>query len=170
MMLRGLAALAIVLGLVLATELIFPNNPPVAARPPAALTDTVPAGQGNESGADTAWAASSLARPMFRADRRPLAQVSASADTVMPRLTAIIITNHGHIAVFARDDGSKPIVVGPGGSVDGYQVQSIGPDSVQLAGPEGPVSVRPHFAATNTATAQTQSNGPLLRFSDDPPQ
>jgi hypothetical protein len=135
-----------------------------------ALAAIIPAGQDHESGADTAWAASSLARPLFRADRRPLAQATDSTDTAMPRLTAIIITSHGHIAVFARDDGSRPIVVGPGGSFDGYQVESIAQDSVQLAGPEGPVNVRPHFAAATTATAQTQTSGPLLRFSDDPPQ
>jgi hypothetical protein len=85
------------------------------------------------------WAATSLARPLFNADRRPVAAAAGSnAADALPRLSGIMITQAGRRAIFAATGAGKPLVVVEGGTVGGNLVQSITLGEVVLIGPDGP--------------------------------
>jgi general secretion pathway protein N len=144
--LRLPAGLAAFLALVLLLELL-PASAPVPSvgfviGPRLAGLDDSAANAGN-------WATQILARPLFRADRRPVADVSAaSANQPLPRLAGIIITASGRTAIFINGDGSSS-ALGLGGQTGAYQVQTIARDSVILLGPSGPVTLHPQFANAN---------------------
>jgi hypothetical protein len=138
-------ALAAILALLLAVEWMLPGAAPqhiVPAIPEA----------GADVGTDAAvgqWANTILARPIFNPDRRPAAQADSSSDAAepLPRLTAIIIAAGVSRAVFSTP-GAKPIMVGQGGAVGGYQLKEIKADSVSLLGPDGGITtLRPQFLA-----------------------
>ncbi len=107
-----------------------------------------------------------MARPLFRADRRPLAAAAAAAvDDTLPRLSAIIVTAAGRSALFAGDAGT-PMVVAVGGKIGAYHVRTITPDSVSLLGPHGAVKVHPQYAPGGAAPggpppASARPNRPL---------
>lgn len=86
------------------------------------------------------WAATSLARPLFNADRRPVASTESgtNAAAALPRLSGIMITQAGRRAIFAPTGAGKPQVVVEGGTVGGDLVQSITLEEVVLIGPDGP--------------------------------
>ena len=85
------------------------------------------------------WAATSLARPLFNADRRPVAAAAGSnAADALPRLSGIMITQAGRRAIFAATGAGKPQVVVEGDTVGGNLVQSITLGEVVLIGPDGP--------------------------------
>ena len=171
MMRRMQHALPVLAGgllLLLAAEWAWPGpaTPDLRAAPaiPAAVADAA---------ADAAigqWGDTALARPLFSPDRRPAAQVGADTDGTLPRLSAIIITGGGKSAVFAAD-GQKPQVVAEGGEIDGYRLQSIGPDSVEMLGPDGTITLRPQFstpAAAATAPAALPATNPALNPASNP--
>jgi general secretion pathway protein N len=140
----ALPALAAMLTLLLAVEWLLPGAAPQHIAPPipAAAADV---------GTDAAvgqWADTILARPIFNPDRRPAAQADSSdAAEPLPRLTAIIIVAGVSRAVFSAL-GAKPILVGQGGAVGGYQLKEIKADSVSLLGPDGGITkLRPQFLA-----------------------
>jgi hypothetical protein len=145
-----LPALTAMLTLLLAVEWMLPEPAPQHIAP------SIPAA-GADIGTDAAvgqWAATILARPIFNADRRPVAQAESSAAAApLPRLTAIIIVAGVSRAVFS-DPGAKPILVGQGGAVDGYQLKEIKARSVSLVGPDGgTTTLRPQFMAAAPAPA-----------------
>jgi hypothetical protein len=86
------------------------------------------------------WVATSLARPLFNVDRRPVASTESgtNAATALPRLSGIMITQAGRRAIFAPTGAGKPQVVVEGGTVGGNLVQSITLEEVVLIGPDGP--------------------------------
>jgi general secretion pathway protein N len=144
---RLTAALAGLLALLLLWELL-PAPPPA---PPPALADRAPVAATDDSAAQAgAWMAQILARPLFRADRRPLAVLPASVDLTVPRLTAIVITAAGRSAIFIGPDGGAR-VLGVGGRSGVYEVQAITPDSVRLTGPTGALTLHPQFATAPPA-------------------
>jgi general secretion pathway protein N len=150
-----LPGLAGMLTLLLAVEWMLPGAAPqhIAPSIPAAAADT---------GTDAAvgqWAATILARPIFNPDRRPAAQADSSdATEPLPRLTAIIIVAGVSRAVFSAA-GAKPILVGQGGAVGGYQLKAITSRSVSLLGPDGGITtLRPQFLAP--AATPAPGNGP----------
>jgi hypothetical protein len=122
-------------GVIPVNRLRLPSAAPARARTP------VP--HGDE------WVATILARPLFTRDRRPAPPATAAAATqsgaALPRLTGIAISPDRRRAIFAGADGSKPIVVEEGGSIDGFTVQAISPESVKVQGPGGERSVRLAF-------------------------
>jgi general secretion pathway protein N len=143
-------AFAGLLGIILIWELL-PAAPPApqpvyAGRPALPLAD--------DSGADSAgWLAQILARPLFRADRRPLAAMpAASVNATPPRLTAIVITAAGRSAIFVNADGSASVLA-VGGSSGAYVVQAITPDSARLSGPDGVVTLHPEYSGGVDASA-----------------
>ena len=116
----------------------------VAARPARSTAGGVPSAR--QSPADAVadrlqrWAATSLARPLFNPDRRPVAVVGSgsTAAAALPRLSGIMITEAGRRAIFAATGADKPQVVAEGGTVGGNLVQSITLEEVVLVGPDGP--------------------------------
>jgi general secretion pathway protein N len=150
------AALAAALGLAALAEMLAPGaDAPFAApvRPPrAAVGDADPAGMA------AAWSATILARPVFRPDRKPLSAAQPAA-AVLPRLTAIVVTAAGSIAIFTGDDG-KALVLSTGGDVAGYKVTKIGAGSVELAGPSGTQILRPQRSPAAADNADTPITPP----------
>jgi hypothetical protein len=107
------------------------------------------------------WGDTVLARPLFNPDRRPASEVSTGTGTDLPRLSAIIITGGMRAAVFAAD-GQKPQVVQAGGTISGYQLLHVTPNSVDMLGPDGTVTLRPQFitaAPTGPAAASASTPG-----------
>lgn len=77
-----------------------------------------------------------LARPLFTIGRRPvkIAETSGhSAGTGMPRLSGIMITPTGRLAIF-MPDGGKPQEVAVGATVGQHVVREIDADGVLLEG------------------------------------
>jgi general secretion pathway protein N len=115
---------------------------------PAAPADDAPDGTVGQ------WGDTILARPLFNPDRRPVSEAGADASTSLPRLSAIIITSGTRAAIFAVD-GQKPQVLTAGGTIDGYQLTHIAPGSVELAGPDGTVTLRPQFISASPPVSAT---------------
>jgi hypothetical protein len=93
-----------------------------------------------------ALVATTLARPLFSATRRPPPRGSAEdsddsglADT---RLAGIVIEPGYRIAIFAPE-GAKPITVSEGQTVGRWRVENISSREVSLSGPDGIRTVRP---------------------------
>ncbi len=148
--------LAGTLSLLLATLWLWP--------PPAAPTRHLPAllPPASPDTTDTAisqWAGTALARPLFTPGRRPADQAGAATDGSLPRLSAIIITGATRAAVFAAD-GQKPQVIDQGGTIDGYALNRIAPDHVELTGPDGTLSLRPQFTAAAATSSSSTSSPP----------
>ena len=145
-----LPALAGALTLLLAAEWLLPG-----AAPPARILPAIPA-PGAGAGADATvgqWANTILARPIFSQTRRPPAVAEPNTVVVLPRLTAIIITPGTRYAVFSPP-GGKPLTLGPGGEVAGYELKSITAGSVALLGPDGGITtLRPQFLTPAPANA-----------------
>lgn len=133
--------------LLLGLEWLVPATGTAPAAP-LALPAATAAGAGGGSGQ---WAATALARPLFSPSRRPDATASTGAQDTLPRLSAIIVSGAGRVAIFSAS-GQKPQTVEVGSAIGGYRVQSIGPDDVALAGPGGTLSLTPRFAAAAAAT------------------
>ena len=86
-----------------------------------------------------------LARPLFALDRRPKAgpsTVGTSGDD-MPRLAGIMIDGTLRHAIFQPTGDAKPVILGEGDQVAGWQVQQITADSVTLNGPKGTQTLQP---------------------------
>ena len=162
----SLAGVMAALCVVIAMEVASPVLPdpgagtgirPAVRQPTFAAATRVPA----EDHTD-AWVATSLARPLFTRDRKPVGEhgtATAGATEVLPRLAGIAISPYGRRAIFAGDDG-KPVVVREGGSVAGYTVRAIQPDLVRIDGPDGQRSLAPAFDPKAHPAETPQVAGP----------
>lgn len=148
--------LTAILALVLAAECLLPGAP---ANPPDTRL-AIPAAAPDKAADEIVgqWGNTILARPLFNPGRRPITAASTNTDTSLPRLSAIIIIGGTRVAIFAAD-GQKPQVIAAGNSIDGYRLQRVTPDSVDLLGPLGPLTLRPQFiTAVPSASSRDNSN------------
>jgi general secretion pathway protein N len=160
---QTLPALAAVLALLVIIECLLPGARPRSGDRLAAIPATAP--DGAADAIVNQWGDTTLARPLFHPDRRPVAAAAANTDGSLPRLSAIIIIGTTPAAVFAAD-GQKPQVVGAGGMIGGYRLQRIDSNAVELLGPQGELTVRPQFltppaqpqTATTPAISEENSN------------
>ncbi len=115
---------------------------------PAAGLPMVPAGRSASPDPNQVarWAATVLARPLFSPGRRPPAAAAAPGAVApsLPRVAGIMVTPAGRRAIFA-EKGAKPLVLGEGGQVGGFTVQSIRAGQVTVRGPEGVRVLSPTF-------------------------
>lgn len=89
------------------------------------------------------YASTALARPLFRADRRPPnTDVRAAALDDPPRLTGIIIGPAGRRAIF-EDPGGRARIAAEGDSLGRFKVAAITPGQVSLTASEGERVLRP---------------------------
>lgn len=88
-----------------------------------------------------------LARPLFDQTRRPpvaspsLAQVAPR----LPQLSGVVVSSAGAFAIFANNDGGKPIVVRKGDQVGAAVIEIVTAGQVTLRGPEGILVLHPSF-------------------------
>ncbi|HEX4506734.1 MAG TPA: hypothetical protein VH722_13470 [Alphaproteobacteria bacterium] len=151
---RLLTLVAVALTALIAIELFVSSgrDNETAATPAAQTAEAAPAA---DAQAPADYAATVLARPLFRADRQPYVtndQDVSTAPVDLPRLAGILLASDLKRAIFAPDGSDKPIVVSEGESVGSWRVQEIAPDSVTMTGPDGTRRIRPKFAA-NTMPA-----------------
>ena len=144
---NGIFVAGLLVGVAVSGAIVFATQPlpdDVAARPARSAAGGVPSARQAPADAVTdrlqRWAATSLARPLFNPDRRPVAAVEAgsNASAGLPRLSGIMITEAGRRAIFAATGAGKPQVVEEGGTVGGNLVRSISVEEVVLIGPDGP--------------------------------
>src|SRR5437667_6721148 len=90
--------------------------------------------------------ATTLARPLFSATRRPpqsaVSDGAAGADLADARLTGIITEPARRIAIFAVT-GAKALRLTEGEAVSGWRIESITPREVALSGPSGTKTLEP---------------------------
>jgi hypothetical protein len=103
------------------------------------------------------WQQTILARPLFNPSRRPVG--TASTQSGLPRLSAILIGPNEASAIFAN--GQKALVVVAGGAVSGDKVLSISATGVVLMTFAGPVTLRPRYAANAAAAAASATLPPM---------
>jgi general secretion pathway protein N len=109
------------------------------------------------------WAATSLARPLFSPGRRPPAVEAAApgaAPPSLPRVAGVVVTPAGRQAIFAAKESDKPLVVGEGGRVGAFTVQSIRAGQVTVRGPGGERVLQPAFDPDAPAPAAPQPVAP----------
>ncbi|HYZ34539.1 MAG TPA: hypothetical protein VE684_19920 [Crenalkalicoccus sp.] len=104
------------------------------------------------------WGATALERPLFAADRRPVAEqrpaVATGGGRDLPRLTGVLVGPTGGTAIFAAAaDGARPIVLREGDSLGAFEVKTILVGQVMLVGPEGEQVLRPSFGPRSEGTA-----------------
>lgn len=114
---------------------------PLPASPAAALRD-----DGQRRSEEVAMI---LARPVFSPTRRPKTDAAAPAEaaapiTSLPRMTAILVNGKLRSAIF--DGAGKPTVLGEGGHLGPFTIQSIEPQQVTIVGPDGKRVVRTSFS------------------------
>jgi len=146
---RLLTLVAVALTALIGIELFVSSggDTDTAALPAAQTAEAAPAAD-TQSPAEYAGAV--LARPLFRADRKPYEtndQDVSTAPVDLPRLTGILLASDVKRAIFAPDGSDKPIVVSEGENVGSWRVQEIAADSVTMTGPDGTRRIRPKFAA-----------------------
>jgi hypothetical protein len=139
-----MGGLALVLGCIVLGEAWWAHagggSALMAPRPtPVRLARAVPAGPVRAN----TWVAAVLARPLFNPSRRPapVAAVVGSGGAALPRLTGIMISPQGRLAIFAPATG-KPITVQPGERIGGFTIRGIARDHVSVLGPNGVETVR----------------------------
>lgn len=88
-----------------------------------------------------------FARPLFSQNRRPPADIPASAVVAprLPRLTGVVVSSAGGFAIFANSEGGKPIVVREGGQVGVATIEAVSAGQVTLRGPAGIVVLHTTF-------------------------
>ena len=140
---RLTAGLAALFGAALFAAALWPVMPP---EPPAVSTAGSAPAQPKTAQMPPAdherMAERILARPLFRADRRPDATLAIAGTTggraaPLPKLTGVTLAPSGATAIFQPDGAGKPIMVGEGGVVAGWTVRSISARKVVLAGAGG---------------------------------
>jgi hypothetical protein len=155
--LAGLGILSLALLATIAAELLRTPEPTatIAAAAPASV---LPAAAADDS---PTLLPVILARPLFAIDRRPKADatVAGAVSDDMPRLSGILVDPAPH-AIFQPTGDGKPMVVGVGDQVAGWEVQQIAADSVTLTGPKGTQTLQPKPDPA-LATAQAAPNGNL---------
>ena len=153
----GCISVALTLAALIGWEL---TPPPAPAAPAAWAGPAVPSpaplpGATAGEGSATA-AASTLRRPLFRADRRP-APAAVPNPPPLPRLTGIVVTAFARRAIFAGGGDGKPVVAAEGENVGPVWVARIGIQEVVIVGPEGAHVLRP---APERAVLAAQQPGP----------
>lgn len=170
----SLILLAASLGAVIAWEIAASRDDVPAAPPPSRTTSpnlpatppVMPTGVERSAG----WVATTLARPLFRPDRRPPAATPsgpAPAEEALPRLTGIMVSGDGRSAIFAGSP--QPIVLREGGRLGGFTVHLIESGQVTLLGPDGLREVRPSFDPNKTTPTAQPSPQPLPGALPSPP-
>jgi hypothetical protein len=89
--------------------------------------------------------ATTLARPLFSATRRPPRQESGGAGDASisdMRLTGIVTEPGARLAIFAVT-GTKPLTVREGDEVSGWRIEGITPGAVELSGAGGTTTLQP---------------------------
>jgi hypothetical protein len=110
------------------------------------------AGNMHDTPGGGATVAAILARPLFRADRRPApadARGGPSGPGDLPRLTGILFSSDGSKAIFQPPGKERAIVVAVGETVGDWRVQDIAAGAVTLTGPGGTRRLEPKFAAAS---------------------
>jgi hypothetical protein len=151
----AMRAAAAALALMLAAELLLPGPRGITLNKMPAIPAALPGNPANEVVGQ--WGNTALERPLFYPDRRPTSEPGADTSTGLPRLSAIVIIGHTRAAIFAAG-GQKPRVAAIDDTIDGYRLERIEPDSVELLGPDGTLTMRPQFI---TAPPANQTNDTL---------
>ena len=104
-----------------------------------------------------------LARPLFRAGRRPPpgssdAPPTASPRAIMPRLSGIVVSSAGGEAIF--EDGGKPVLAHVGDRLGAYTIASIAAGNVIVDGPDGVQALVPTFDKSRVVPVQTAQVAP----------
>ncbi len=98
--------------------------------------------------------ATSLARPLFSATRRPPETTQSDGpstpDLTGRRLAGIVIEPDRRLAIFAVS-GGKPLIVSEGESVNGWRIETIGPTEISLVGPTGTRTLQPKLEPSPVA-------------------
>lgn len=111
------------------------------------------------------WIVTSLQRPLFSPQRRPAvgpSEPAVAAGAALPRLAGTLVSTAGRNAIFAGEAGARSIMVGEGGKIGVWTVQSISAGEVAVSGPDGARTISPTFdrnapLATQTATASGEA-------------
>lgn len=138
--LAGSVCFAAVLPLEFRTDIAKPDYPPQ----PIAKSNQPPAAD-NGAPALKQFVATTLARPLFSATRRPPeAESDGHTDASLNdlRLTGILIMPDQHFAIFAKSDG-KPLVRSEGEMISDWRVDAIATQSITLSGPTGTTTLEP---------------------------
>jgi hypothetical protein len=80
----------------------------------------------------------------------------------LPRLTGVVVSPAGGFAIFAGNDGGKPIVAREGDQVGDAVIEAVAVGEVTLRGPGGIVVLHPSFGAS---VVQASSLKPALASS-----
>lgn len=112
-----------------------------------------------------------LARPVFSPSRRPKEDgpgpaPAAAPVTSLPRMSAILINGRTRSAIF--DSNGKPTVLGEGGKLGPFTIQSIEPQQVTVIGPEGKRVVRTAFSNEPAPQAMTMGVPGLMPQGPNP--
>ena len=146
----------VVLASVVALEAMTGPAPPVVPQPrPAEAGRPGPASILADR--SPGWVETILARPLFNADRRPVAAAAMAlagpnAGT-LPRLAGLVITPGARYAIFAAGDGGKQVAVAEGGRIGAYTVGRIDNAGVSVTGPGGEHVIHPSFATGSESAA-----------------
>ena len=106
-----------------------------------------------------------LVRPLFSPTRRPIVAgetVTSEHPSNPPRLSGILVSPNGNVAIFQPDKGDRPVVLGEGGYVERWRTQIISKDEVTLTDGSRQLTLRPSFGEGSTAVPQA----PLVRARD----
>ena len=115
-------------------------------------------------GSSSQWMTVALARPLFAPDRRPVPGTVA-ADPGMPRLTGIIASPDGAIAIFQPAGGLKPVVAHRGERVGGWEVRAIAADAVDMRKENEVVVLSPSFdGVQRKGVARQEAKKPTTRW------
>jgi hypothetical protein len=107
--------------------------------------------------------ATTLARPLFSATRRPPeSEQGAHPDTPLNdlRLTGILVTPDQQVAIFAKA-GEKPLVRSEGEMISDWHIDNIAAQSVSLSGPTGTTTLEPR-PDPNLVRAQPSAAKPAM--------
>lgn len=100
-----------------------------------------------------AWLPAVLARPLFAPDRRP-ATGTIATDPGLPRLSGIISTPTGTVAIFQSATDGKPVLARSGDQIAGWQVAAVEPDAVTLRKAGARMVLHPRFSAAAQVSPQ----------------
>ena len=96
-----------------------------------------------------AQAATTLGRPLFEPSRRPPGGGDAAVAD-LPRLTGVLVSGAGRVALFAGP-GGRGLTVAAGGTLGPFTVRAVEPGQVVIDGPSGTRVLRPSFEGARTA-------------------
>ena len=173
MMARALAALGLLatgLGVALALQITSPSDTEYLLR---YQTEAQPVTRAPGVWTTTQEAVDVvLARPLFAASRRPVAQPQRGTVVAgLPRLTGVLVSPTGSAAIFAGESG-KPVVLKEGSRIGAFTVRTIAAGQVTVDGTAGTLVLRPLLAAQAEPPAEPAprraATPPLPTLSFDP--